>query len=91
LRVATLMENVDLEPDRANPQRTKARLEKALGRLKADGVIAGWGYAVSENLPARGWFPTWAEMTVWIAPPQEISAHYAQLRGGTRALRAAPS
>jgi len=94
LHTGTLMKNVDLEPDRANPQRTKARLEKALSRLKADGVIAGWGYAVGEDLPARGWFPKWAKMAVWIDPPQEIPAHYAQLRNGartTRALPAAPS
>lgn len=80
-RAGTLLENSGIEPESANPQRTRARLEKALTRLQTDGVIAGWAYEVSPGtLPARSWFIQWQNRVITIQPPVGIAEHYRALK-----------
>jgi hypothetical protein len=76
LRVASLLEDAALTPDPARPQRCRDRLERALDRLRDDGVIAGWGYERDPaDLPARRWLSLWTDMIVWIAPPASRPIH----------------
>ena len=83
--VETLLRQADLEPDPGRPQRVLARLEKALNRLHADGVIARWDYADAEaihGLPARGWLDRWLRQSVLITLPDDLYAHYQRGRLG---------
>lgn len=89
LRVATLLENCGLEPDRRNPVRTSDRLEAALDRLQHDRVLARWAYADPEarnNLPARAWLDEWLAMVITIDFPEELAEHYSSLGQGPAAL-----
>lgn len=87
LKVWTLLRESGLEVDTYNPQRTRRRLEAALDRLAADGVIAGWGYAggnPEQRLPARGWVAMWEGLSVLIeaaAPPASVLAPVKALPG----------
>jgi hypothetical protein len=80
-RVGILLEGASREVDERHPQRTLERLHVALNRLEADGVIGGWGYGPVDrdnplhepaSLPARKWLPTWLQLRVWLAPPQNL-------------------
>jgi hypothetical protein len=86
--VSTLLEAVDLDVDKANPQRTRDRLEKALKKLQADNIICGWRYAPEPNLPARGWVPTWERTTVELVPPAVVLDQYGKLSSPRPALAA---
>jgi len=88
--VAGLVEAGGLVPDQRNPDRTRQRFEKALERLKADSVIADWGYNVeTATLPARKWLSEWMRLTVWIEPPERVISHY--LKRAAAAPAALPS
>lgn len=79
--VATLLENAGLDTDQRNPQRTRDRLERALDRLAADGILKGWGYVLDAGaLPARRWLPHWLALSVRIDPPDEIATHYRAIK-----------
>ena len=85
LRVATLLENAALSADPARPQRCRDRLERALDRLLADGVIGGWLYEADPGaLPARHWLPAWTVMLVQIEPPDVVRRRYAGIGRGVR-------
>jgi len=80
-RVNTLLRAIAMEPKKERPHRTRERLEKALDRLHADGVTAGWEYQKGDEgaLPTKGWLPTWLNWTVQITPPPEIFRRYASI------------
>jgi hypothetical protein len=68
--VETLLTEADLTPSDHDPQRARDRLEKALARLSADGVIGAWRYRDDPAaLPARQWVPAWRRMSIAITPP----------------------
>ena len=80
-KVETLLEHADITRDAQRPGETRKRLEKALGRLEADGVIAGWAYVGgSPDLAARGWLEDWLTLSVRITPPPAVTDKYAELR-----------
>lgn len=69
-RVGTLIEQSALNAAAARPQRARDRLEKALSRLAADGVIDGWRYEQDPGLlPARHWHEAWTAMLIQIDAP----------------------
>jgi hypothetical protein len=67
-KVATLLENAGLSPDANHPDRSKQRLEKALGRLCLDKVIDGWCYANPRALPSKRWLDEWHGQVIRITP-----------------------
>jgi len=77
-RIATLLDAASQELNRQKPVLTRERLEKALDTLEDDGVISGWRYDRWDESRAqgRGWWPTWLEATVLIAPPATVEDHY---------------
>lgn len=79
--VGDLLEVAGIEPDAARPQRTRARLDLALDRLREDAVIGRWQPLIeADQLPARGWFPRWVNGTIAIEPPEVVRARYARIR-----------
>ncbi len=77
--VADLLETAGIEPEPANPQRTKSRLHKALDRLQADGVVGRWNAVIDDTkLPAKGWLPHWLQTIVEIERPGVLDTHYAR-------------
>jgi len=62
-RVGTILDEIEMLPevDRRNPERTRQRLHKALGKLVADGIIGAWDYATEDNLPPRNWLDKWMD------------------------------
>lgn len=93
-RVETLLDHAGEELNTRAPSRTKERLEKALDRLQADGVIAGWQYDRFDDwfgeLVRKGWAEVWLRATVVIEPPDVVVDEYEKIkRPGQRAVRAA--
>ncbi|HET9792601.1 MAG TPA: helix-turn-helix transcriptional regulator [Candidatus Angelobacter sp.] len=78
-RIITLIEAAGEQVNRRYPSRTKDRLEKALDRLLADGVISGWQYDAQWNeqvVGNAGWSESWLQTTVLLEPPESICAQY---------------
>lgn len=76
-KVEDLLGVVGIEPKEHDPQRARDRLERALDRLRGDGVTADWSYTVeAAPLPARKWLGAWLEMSVWIDPPERVINRY---------------
>jgi len=78
-KVRTLLEATGMSIDKAHPERTKDRLETALGTLTADGVVSGWQYGAGwdeEIVGKRGWAAKWADWSIEVEPPQAILDHY---------------
>lgn len=65
---------VSLEIDSRFPQRTKDRFEKAMNRLKEDGVIDDWHYKGELNLPSKRWQEQWLQsmIAIHIAPRKAL-------------------
>lgn len=81
-KVGTLLEESGLVQNTRYPHKTRSRLEGALNRLAADGVLGRWKYTtdVDAALPAKNWARDWHEMTVALTPPQVVDDGYAALR-----------
>lgn len=78
-RVQTLLDAILQTPNEKDPQRTLERLEKALARLKDDGVIRAWSPSPEWNaIPfgKRGWLQPWLATTVDIEPPDDLPKEY---------------
>ncbi len=100
-RVETLLEHAGEELNARTPSRTKERLEKALDRLQADEVIAGWQYDRFDDwfrgLARKGWAESWLRATVVIEPPDVVVDEYEKIKHprlddpavGRRSVRAA--
>ncbi|WP_209316339.1 helix-turn-helix domain-containing protein [Haematospirillum jordaniae] len=80
-RVQTLLDAVGEVVNERYPSKTRARLEKALEQLQADGVIAGWQYDRwnEKILEKRGWGQEWVLATIAIEAPDEVKDYYRQL------------
>ncbi len=87
-RVQTLLEAVGKTLNVRYPSKTRARLERALDILHADGVIAGWEYARFDErvVEQRGWGQHWLLATVAIEAPEPIKDYYARLATGEAAV-----
>lgn len=72
--IGKLLQEVSLEQNQRDPQRTRNRFEKAMNTLVEDKIIQEWEYAEEVSLPARGWLATWLEqrITVHIAPTKDL-------------------
>lgn len=83
-RVETLLKHAGQDLNTRKPMRTKARLEKALDRLQADGVIAGWQYGRFddwfEGRARKGWAESWLSTTVVIEPPDVVVDEYEKIK-----------
>ncbi len=83
LTAKTLLEASDLTVSERNAYKTRERLEKALDRLLADGVIAAWEYeAVSwtDEDEAQGDFALWLKKCRYVVePPEAVKIHYATI------------
>lgn len=74
-KVSTLLGRAGHRVNERYPQKTRARLEGALSRLKDDGVIAEWQYdrfRDPRHVKRQGWLQEWLESTVIIEPPDVI-------------------
>jgi len=83
-RIGPLLDELNLPMDQRHPERTRARFERALGRLTQDGVIGAWAYTpaaqdILASLPARQWIETWRGLTIALRPASAVAAHYAAL------------
>lgn len=92
-RVETLLMAVGATLDRAHPGRTRVRLERALDRLLADGVLAAWQYDRWEETRASrpGWVEHWLQATILVEPPAIIQQQYQQLAYAEAAAPAVPA
>ncbi len=78
--VKTLLEKVGEEVNKNRPSRTRARLEKALDRLRDDDVITGWEYHAEEAASGHNWWKRWIESKVLLTAPEVINSHYKAIR-----------
>jgi hypothetical protein len=81
--VKTLLKAVGEEVNATDPIRTKRRLEKALNRLRKDGIIGSWRYeaGIDESIVGKiGWWKEWLEWRVIIEPPKEVTEQYAKIK-----------
>lgn len=89
-----LKEGTKTEIEQKNPNRTKDRLEGALNRLKADGIISAWQYNESWNEDAvggRGWWKDWLNANISIEPPAAIMEHYKNISLHGKETKALPA
>lgn len=85
-KVGRMLEELSLPVDRRNPERCRRRFEEAMAHLLADGIIAHWAYTAESRgalepakLPARGWLPTWLNVTIEATAPRPLQEHYSTL------------
>jgi hypothetical protein len=83
--IGPLLQECNLSLDRRNPERTRQSLERALDRLRHDGVIAAWRIAEDAPLPARGWLAHWLRRRLVATPPSSVQQRYTRLRDPRRA------
>jgi hypothetical protein len=83
--IEELMRECSLEPNNADPEKTRRRFEKAMNKLVADFMIAHWEYVTLPELPARNWLGVWMmlEVEVGVAPLM-LEAGYDQLISQSR-------
>jgi len=76
--VKTLLENSGKSVDNEHQKRTRQRLEKALDRLKKDGVIADWSWdrQGSKFLDSTRWHEHWLGWSIEVVMPEFIKQHY---------------
>jgi hypothetical protein len=89
-RVRTLLEEIGLAVGK--PARTRERLEHALDRLLADGLISAWQYEGwrEEELAQQGWVHRWLDARVVVEAPDVIKSAYRTLDQGPRPQPALP-
>lgn len=92
-RIQTLLDAVGENISERYPSKTRARLEKALEQLQADGVIAGWQYDRWDEriIEKRGWGHEWMLTTVAIEAPDEVKDYYRQLSRDNSGIKPASS
>ena len=83
-QIGTLLDELNLPLDMRHPERTKARLHRALDQLVRDEVIGSWDYTkkgkeIAAALPARGWLADWLMASLWLTPTPAMKDHYAPL------------
>ncbi len=80
LKVETLLQEANLQPDQRKPQRTRDRLEHALNKLREDRVIAGWDHDQENGeLPAKRWLAHWLRWSIVLKAPAQALQQYAHL------------
>jgi hypothetical protein len=72
--IEDLLDTVSLDIDSRFPQRTKDRFEKAMNRLKEDGIISDWHYKEDLGPPSKRWQEQWLKsmITIHIAPRKAL-------------------
>ncbi|RKQ29992.1 helix-turn-helix domain-containing protein [Oceanobacillus halophilus] len=77
-KMSTLLEVIGLEINKRVPSRSRDRMEQALDRLVADGLISSWQYEKWEEDIAsyKGWAQIWKDSTLQIMPPKRIVEQY---------------
>lgn len=89
--MGTLMDQARIKLDAKHPDKTRQRIEDALRKLQADGVIGEYGQVVEADTPAirerharieqraYGWWADYEQILWHIEPPELIRAQYAGL------------
>jgi hypothetical protein len=86
-----LLTEAGIDADARNPERTRRRLERALTRLRDDGLLGAWGYCVDAGgLLPRRWLRAWQELEVWIEPPAEPGREPTGARDARATTRSSP-
>lgn len=72
--IGKLLQELSLEVNQRDPQRTRDRFEKAMNTLVKDRIIQEWHYTEEFSLPAKGWLATWLEqkISIYIAPTKGL-------------------
>lgn len=91
--VATLLDAVGETLNERYPAKTRARLEKALSQLAADGVVDSWRYPswAAAAAETRGWQGEWLEASVILEIPDAIKAYQVDLAAEVAGDEAATS
>lgn len=91
--VATLLDAVGESLNERYPAKTRARLEKALSQLAADGVVDSWRYTnwSPDAAEARGWQTEWLEVSVELEIPDGIKAYQVDLAAEVAAEETTPT
>lgn len=77
-RVRDLLAVAEITADSTRPGRPRARLEKALKRMRADGVIGEWRPVIdADKIPVRKGFETWLNSMIEIDVPLDVHTLYA--------------
>jgi DNA-binding transcriptional regulator YiaG len=76
--VGTLVKEAGIVIRQLKPSRLSERLEKALDKLQADGLIAAWQYSNWDWAKAKkhGWLNDWLSAKIAIEPPEFIKDSY---------------
>jgi len=65
--IGKLFEDLVWRPTPGDPGETRARLERALTKLKGSGIISTWEYVEDVSaLPPRRWLDIWMEYSIWV-------------------------
>lgn len=81
VKVGTLLEEIGLELEKKNPNRTKERLEQALNTLVKHEAFACWEYDEKADeyiIGRRGWFEKWLEWNISVEPAAFIMEYYTE-------------
>lgn len=72
--IGKLLQELSLEVNQRDPQRTRDRFEKAMNTLVKDRIIQEWHYKEEFSLSAKGWLTTWLEqkISIYIAPTKGL-------------------
>jgi len=76
--VGRILQEVGREVDKRYPKRTRDRFEKAMDRLKNDGIISGWKYKDTKNIKGYKWVNKWLNWKVEAIAPKELVNKYAK-------------
>lgn len=76
ITVRTILHEIGQSVDNRNPGRSRARLEKALDRLKEDKIISSWKYNSLKYVKTRGWVEKWLDCKVEVMAPKELIEKY---------------
>jgi len=84
ITMRALFEGAQIEPERER-RRFKGEVDKALERLKQDGVIGNYWYMSKKNPPEAceivenrtgRWFDTYLDLFINFSPPESTREHY---------------
>lgn len=70
--IGNLLNELALSVNESDPKKTRSRFERAMNRLKSDGIISSWGpeeryQQVMQKLPRYNWLPAWLEFELEIS------------------------